>query len=67
MFERRLYYHVDWALIAAVLALCIIGVIQITGLTENDSRESEHRVLRTAVRAERFRTDRVLRRRRPGR
>jgi rod shape determining protein RodA len=29
MFERRLYYHIDWALLAAVLALCGIGVAMI--------------------------------------
>ena len=33
MFERRLYYHVDWALLAAVLALCVIGVVQIYSAT----------------------------------
>jgi rod shape determining protein RodA len=29
MFERRLYYHIDWALLAALLALCALGVTMI--------------------------------------
>jgi rod shape determining protein RodA len=29
MFERRLYFHVDWAMLGAVLALCLIGLMQI--------------------------------------
>ncbi len=33
MFERRLYYHVDWAMLGAVLALCLIGVVQIYSAT----------------------------------
>jgi rod shape determining protein RodA len=33
MFERRLYYHVDWAMLAAVLALCGIGLVQIYSAT----------------------------------
>jgi rod shape determining protein RodA len=33
MFERRLYHHVDWGLLAAVLALCIIGITQIYSAT----------------------------------
>ena len=33
MFEKRLYYHVDWAMLAAILALCTIGVIQIYSAT----------------------------------
>jgi rod shape determining protein RodA len=33
MFERRLYYHVDWALLGAILALCTIGLIQIYSAT----------------------------------
>src|SRR5437868_6506486 len=27
MFERRLYYHIDWALLIAVLALCALGAV----------------------------------------
>ena len=33
MFERRLYYHVDWAMIGAILALCLIGLAQIYSTT----------------------------------
>ena len=33
MFERRLYFHIDWLLIAAVLALCGIGVAMIYSTT----------------------------------
>ena len=33
MFEKRLFYHVDWALLIAVLALCMIGVVQIYSAT----------------------------------
>jgi len=29
MFERRLYHHVDWGLLIAVVMLCIIGLAQI--------------------------------------
>ena len=33
MFERRLYYHVDWALVGAVLALTLLGLMQIYSAT----------------------------------
>jgi rod shape determining protein RodA len=33
MFERRLYFHVDWAMLAAVLSLCLIGLVQIYSAT----------------------------------
>ena len=33
MLERRLYYHVDWAMLAALLALCAIGLAQIYSAT----------------------------------
>jgi hypothetical protein len=33
MFERRLYFHVDWAMLAAILALCLIGLVQIYSAT----------------------------------
>jgi rod shape determining protein RodA len=38
MFERRLYHHVDWALLAAVLALCLIGLVQIYSATGGATR-----------------------------
>ena len=33
MFEKRLYHHMDWGLLAAVLALCLIGLSQIYSAT----------------------------------
>src|SRR5512143_779239 len=33
MFERRLYYHIDWLMIAALGALCGIGVAMIYSTT----------------------------------
>jgi len=38
MFERRLYYHVDWALLGAVFALCTIGLVQIYSATGGATR-----------------------------
>ena len=38
MFERRLYYHVDWALLGAILALCLIGLSQIYSATGGATR-----------------------------
>ena len=33
MFERRLVYHLDWLMIAALLLLCAIGVAMISSTT----------------------------------
>jgi rod shape determining protein RodA len=33
MFERRLHYHLDWAMLGAILALCLIGLAQIYSTT----------------------------------
>ena len=33
MFERRLSFHIDWALVAAVLSLCAIGLVMIYSTT----------------------------------
>jgi rod shape determining protein RodA len=33
MFERRLYHHVDWAMLGAIFALCLIGLAQIYSAT----------------------------------
>ena len=33
MFERRLYFHIDWAMVAALVALCGIGLAQIYSAT----------------------------------
>jgi len=38
VFERRLYYHIDWALLTAVLALCALGVIMIYSTTADPTR-----------------------------
>ncbi|HEY7290824.1 MAG TPA: rod shape-determining protein RodA [Vicinamibacterales bacterium] len=38
MFERRLYYHIDWALLAAILVLCTIGVVMIYSTTFDPTR-----------------------------
>jgi rod shape determining protein RodA len=37
VFERRLYFHVDFAMLAAILALCLIGVVQIYSATGGSS------------------------------
>jgi rod shape determining protein RodA len=33
VFERRLYYHIDWAMLAALMALCALGLSQIYSAT----------------------------------
>jgi rod shape determining protein RodA len=38
MFERRLYYHIDWALVIAMLALCTLGVVMIYSTTYDPTR-----------------------------
>jgi rod shape determining protein RodA len=38
MFERRLYYHIDWVLIGAVLAICAIGLAMIYSATGGAGR-----------------------------
>ena len=38
MFERRLYYHVDWALLGAILVVCVIGLAQIYSATGGATR-----------------------------
>jgi rod shape determining protein RodA len=38
MFERRLYYHIDWALIVAILVLCGIGIAMILSTTADPTR-----------------------------
>jgi rod shape determining protein RodA len=42
MFERRLYYYIDWALLIAVLALCALGVIMIYSSTSDPTRGTSH-------------------------
>ena len=38
MLERRLYFHIDWLLIAAIGALCAIGLTMIYSTTGGPSR-----------------------------
>src|SRR6476469_9580345 len=38
MFERRLYYHIDWALVFALLALCALGTVMIYSTTSDPTR-----------------------------
>jgi rod shape determining protein RodA len=40
VFERRLYYHIDWALVIAMLALCALGVVMIYSITADPTRGS---------------------------
>src|SRR5215475_1144561 len=42
MLERRLYYHIDWALVAAIFALCGIGVAMIYSTTSDPTRGTSH-------------------------
>jgi rod shape determining protein RodA len=43
MLERRLYYHIDWALVAAIFALCALGVVTIYSATA--ARPASHRYM----------------------
>jgi rod shape determining protein RodA len=38
MFERRLYHHIDWAMIAALVALCGLGLAMIYSTTGGATR-----------------------------
>jgi rod shape determining protein RodA len=38
MFERRLYHHIDWVLLVAVLTICAIGLAMIYSATGGASR-----------------------------
>ena len=42
MFERRLYHHIDWALLVAVLVLCGAGVAMISSTTADATRGNAH-------------------------
>src|SRR2546430_5533129 len=35
MFERKLYHHIDWALVVAILALCALGLVMIYSTTSD--------------------------------
>jgi rod shape determining protein RodA len=43
MFERRLYHHIDWALVIAMIALCALGVVTIYSATFDPTRGASHR------------------------
>ena len=38
MLERRLYHHIDWSLVAALLALCVLGLAMIYSATGGPTR-----------------------------
>ncbi|MEQ1869756.1 MAG: rod shape-determining protein RodA [Vicinamibacterales bacterium] len=40
MFERRLYFHIDWWLVIAIAALCALGVVMINSTTADPTRGS---------------------------
>jgi len=42
MFERRLYYHIDWALLGAILVLTGLGVVMIYSTTADPTRGNSH-------------------------
>ena len=42
MFERRLYHHIDWALLIAILALCSLGVAMVFSTTSDPTRGNSH-------------------------
>ena len=42
MFERRLYYHIDWALLLAIFALCGLGVLMIYSTTSDPTKGTSH-------------------------
>src|SRR5437763_1302521 len=44
MFERKLYHHIDWALVIAILALCALGLVMIYSTTSDptSTRTTSH-------------------------
>src|SRR5258706_473978 len=42
MFERRLYFHIDWALLVAIFALCALGVAMIYSTSSDPTRALSH-------------------------
>ena len=52
MFERRLFFHIDWALLAAILALVGLGIAMIystTYVTLPDGTGHPGREVRTQI------------------
>jgi rod shape determining protein RodA len=42
VFERRLYHHLDWALLGAILALCVLGIVMIYSTSSDPTRSTSH-------------------------
>ena len=38
MFERRLYHHIDWSMVVALLALCVLGLVMIYSASGGPTR-----------------------------
>src|SRR2546422_821363 len=51
MFERRLYYHIDWAMLAGILALCAIGLARFSGEARRGAVTREDSVIAAALTA----------------
>lgn len=49
MFERRLFLHVDWPLVAAVYLLCAIGVVLIYAASYDPARAASSRLFMTQL------------------
>jgi rod shape determining protein RodA len=49
VFERRLYHHIDWAMLAAIVMLCLIGLMQIYSVTYNQSSQSASPIYYTQI------------------
>jgi rod shape determining protein RodA len=45
MFERRLYHHIDWALLVAIVALCVLSVVTIYSATGEPTKAASHRYI----------------------
>jgi rod shape determining protein RodA len=45
MFERRLYHHIDWALVIAMLALCALGLMMIDSTTSDPTHPMSRLVM----------------------
>jgi len=51
MFDRRFYLHLDWPLVAALYALCAIGVLMIYSTTGDASRAATARLFIVQIEA----------------
>jgi rod shape determining protein RodA len=41
MFERRLYHHIDWALVGAIVVLCGVGLAMVYSTSAGPSRDTD--------------------------